>query len=237
MKFHLDFSNPKVAIVNIIIILFLILGTYDGYKKGIFESFFKTLAFILSAYLAFMFKDNLSVIFYKYLPFLTFGGVFKGITALNILLYELLAFIIIFIVLMIIINLILKMTQVIDRLVKHLPLVGFIDHLIGAVFGFIQSILILYLVVFVFKFGCNLFGFGVEPSLADDVMNIPVLKEKFGNSLDAFNDIVQLKADNEELSKEEFNNRAIKVLLDKKVISRDNLDVLIEKKKITYNEE
>jgi len=128
------------------------------------------------------------------------------------------------------------MTQIIEKLVNHLPLIGFIDHLIGAIFGFVQSIVILYLVVFIFKFGCNLFGFGVEPSLADDVMNIPILKEKFGNSLEAFDDIVTLKADNEEMSKEEFNNRAIKVLLDKKVISRENLNVLIDKNKITYEE-
>ena len=234
MNLNLDFSNPKVIVVNLVIILFLLLSIYDGYKKGLFESFFKFLGFIVSCVVAYIFKNKLSVIMYTYLPFFKFGGVFKGITALNILLYELLAFIAIFIVCMIIVSLLLKMTNIIEKLVKALPIIGFVDRLLGAVIGFVQSIVVLYFVIFIFKFGCNLFGFYVQPSLADNI--IPVLKEKCGESLEAFNDIVELKDDYESTEKEEFNNKAIKILLDHKVITKENLDLLIKKNKIKYEE-
>ena len=136
---------------------------------------------------------------------------------------------------MIIVNLILKMTNIIERIVKALPVIGLIDQILGAVIGFIESIVVLYLVIFVFKFGCNLFGFYIQPSLADNIMEIPILNEKFGPSLDAFNDIVALKDEYSTSEKEEFNNNAIKILLDKKIISQENLDLLIKKNKISYN--
>ena len=236
MNLNLDFTNPKVIVVNLVIIIFLLLSIYDGYKKGLFESFFKFLGFILSCVVAFTFKNKLSIIMYTYLPFFKFGGAFKGITAINILLYELLAFIGIFIVCMIVVSLILKMTNIIEKLVKALPLIGFVDQLLGAIVGFVQSIVILYFIIFIFKFGCNLFGFYVQPSLADNIMEIPVLKEKCGSSLDAFDDIVLLKDDFDSSEKEEFNNKAIKILLDKKIITKENLDLLIKKNKIKYTE-
>ena len=37
VKLNLDFSNPKVAIVNIVIILVIVFGALEGYKKGLFE--------------------------------------------------------------------------------------------------------------------------------------------------------------------------------------------------------
>jgi len=235
MNLNFDFTNTKVTIVNIVILLFILLVTLDGGKRGVFESFFKFLGFLIAAFVAFAFKDKLSVLMYTYLPFFKFGGSLKGITALNILLYELIAFFVIFIVLMIILNLILKMTNIIERIVKALPVIGLVDQILGAVIGFIESIVVLYLVIFVFKFGCNLFGFYIQPSLADNIMEIPILNEKFGPSLDAFNDIVALKDEYSASEKEEFNNNAIKILLDKKIISQENLDLLIKKNKISYN--
>lgn len=236
MNLNLDFSDPKVAIVNIVIILFLALATYDGYKKGLFESLFKFIGFILAVVIAFTLKNKLSILMYTYLPFFKFGGAFKGITALNILLYELLAFIVIFIVVMLIVNLVLKMTNLIEKVIKVIPLVGFVDRLCGAIVGFFQSVIILYLVVFTFKFCCNLFGFSMKESLAENLLEIPILQEKFGNSLSAFDDIVILKKNYESSDKQEFNNMAINVLLSRGVITRENLDVLIEKGKITYTE-
>lgn len=234
MALNFDFTNVKVTIVNIVIILLLVVSVYDGYKKGFFETVFKFIGFVIAAILAFTFKNKLSVLMYTYLPFFKFGGAFKGITALNILLYELIAFIIIFIVAMIVVNLILNMTQIIDRLIKIIPLVGFVDKLLGAIVSFVESIVVLYLVVFVFKFGCNLFGFQIQPSLADNIMEISILNDKFGSSLEAFDDIVELKSSYDSSQKDEFNQKAVDILLDKKIITQENLDVLIKKKKISY---
>ena len=41
LNFNLDFSNPKVLIVNAVIILFLVMGVYDGYKKGFIDGIFR----------------------------------------------------------------------------------------------------------------------------------------------------------------------------------------------------
>ena len=235
MSLNLDFTNFRVAIVNIVIILLIVLATIDSYKKGLFDSVIKFLGFIIACVVAFTFKNKLSVLMYTYLPFFKFGGSIKGVTAINILLYELIAFLIIYIVAKLVINLIIKMTGIIDRLVKLIPIIGFIDQLLGAIVGFIDAIVVLYLVIFIFKFGCNMFGVYVKPSLADNIMEIPILNDKFGSSLSAFDDIIALKDDYNSSEADVFNNKAIKILLDKNVLTQDNLDLLIKKKKITYN--
>jgi len=236
LDLNISFSDPKVIIVNVIIVLFIVLATYDGFKKGFFESFLRFIGFLLASILAFVFKNKLSVVLYTYLPFFKFGGAFKGIYAINILLYELLAYFIIFFVILIVFSLLIKMTHVIEKVIKAIPLIGFLDRLLGAFIGFVQSFIILYLVLFVFKFCSNLFGFNIRESLVDNILEIKVLNDKFGNSLDTFNQITELKNSYDSTQKEEFNNKSIQILLDNKIITQENLDLLIEKGKLTYTE-
>ena len=77
-------------IVDVIIILFLGLGAVTGFVRGFFKQTVMFVGTILVVVLAFLLKNPLSMILYENLPFFQMGG----LTALNILLYEALAFII-----------------------------------------------------------------------------------------------------------------------------------------------
>lgn len=236
LNFNLDFSNPKVLIVNSVIILFLVMGVYDGYKKGFIEGLFRLAGAIVALVLAYMFKDKLSVLLYTHLPFIKLGGLFRGVSVINILIYELIAFVLIFIVAILVVDLVVKTSGLVEKLLKIIPLFDVLNGILGALIGFLQTIVILYFVIFVFKFGCNLFGFQLQPSLADNVLEIKILDEKFGSTISSFNEIAALsKTYENSKDKTELNNKSIDILLKYGIISKENLDILIKNGKITYN--
>jgi len=78
----------------------------------------------------------------------------------------------------------------------------------------------------------------VGESLADDIVNIPVLKNVFGNVLNSVDEITAMAREYEDTKdKDEFNNKAMDILLKYNVISKDNLQILIDNGKIKSIEE
>ena len=115
--------------------------------------------------------------------------------------------------------------------------IGLPNKILGAILGFIQSILILYFVIAVFKIGTNVMGYEMKPSLADVILEFPVLKRTFGPTIDSLNDISSLAKDYEHTKdKDEFNEKALDILLEYDIITEDNLDKLINSGKIVIND-
>ena len=63
-----------------------------GYKRGLTNQLVSSLGIFAVIVLSFLLKNPVSMFLYEHLPFFKFGGIFKGITALNIILYEFVAF-------------------------------------------------------------------------------------------------------------------------------------------------
>ena len=101
----------NINIVDIIIVLIALLGGIIGFKNGAIKEGVHLVGIILTAIIAFVFKDSLMVVLYENLPFYNFFGIINGITAINILFYQLISFLIIFSILISSVNkLILNLT-------------------------------------------------------------------------------------------------------------------------------
>lgn len=233
----LNLSNPISLLIAIIIVIFMILEVSNGYKKGFLESGVRLVGSILIIIVSYLLKDPLSVYLYTHLPFFKFDGLFKGVTALNIIIYEVIAFVIVFAILFIIYKVVCLLTKIVDKLLSLIFFIGIPNKILGAVLGFVQGIVTLYFVVAIFKIGTNIMGYEMKPSLADYVVEIPILKQTFGPALSSLDDITCLAKDYEYTkNKEEFNEKAVDILLKYNVITEDNLDILIDKGKIKIND-
>jgi len=236
MLLNIDFSSTQSILVSLFVILFLLGGIIGGYKKGFLDSVFKFIGFILALLIAYIFKDTLASIMCNYLPFLKFGGIFKNVTAINIIVYQIIAFIIIFIVASLVIDLILKLTDFINSIIKKIPIIGTLNSLLGAIIGFIESLVFLYFLCFAFKFGANFLGYEVKESLADNILDISILKNNYGETLDCFQDIFEVaKEYKNEVDKTEVNNKAIELLLKYDIVTEEQIDTLIESDKLKEN--
>ena len=83
-------------ILDIIIIVLIIIGALLGFVNGGIKTFVSAIGFIVVATISFMLKDIVAEVLFKICPFFNFFGVIKGVTSINILLYEVIAFIVIF---------------------------------------------------------------------------------------------------------------------------------------------
>ena len=81
-----------MSIVDILIIIFILVGGSAGFKNGFTKSVVKFLGIFVVLILSFILKNPISLILMKIGPFIPFGGIIKGVTVLNILLYEVISF-------------------------------------------------------------------------------------------------------------------------------------------------
>lgn len=234
MLLSLDFSNPVSIVLNVIILFILLVGVWSGYKKGFLESSIRFIGTVLAIIGAYLFKNPISVFLYTHLPFFKFDGLFKGVSVLNVIIYEVIAFVLLFSLLMLVIKIVCKITGLVDRLLSFILLFGLPNKILGAIVGFIEYIIILYFLVFGLKVGTNFLGYELKPSLADDIAELPILKNTFGDSLNSLDEITSLARDYEDTqNKDEFNQKAIDILLKYNVITKENLQILIDNGKIT----
>ena len=88
-------------IIDIIAILIIVLFAYLGKKKGFVKSIVSFLGLILVFIISFIMKNPIADWLSLNLPFFNFTGSFKGATILNVIIYQLIAFILVFSILMI----------------------------------------------------------------------------------------------------------------------------------------
>ena len=80
-------------LMDVVCILIILLFTVWGFKRGVIKSIVQLVGTCTVLVLAFVFKDFIANLLMDFLPFYNFGGVFNGISSINILIYELIAFI------------------------------------------------------------------------------------------------------------------------------------------------
>ncbi len=234
----LVFNNVGSAIVNVILLVLLAAGIYSGYKKGFLESSVRFIGIDIAIIGAYMFKNPISVFLYTHLPFFEMNGVFKGISILNVIVYELIAFILLFVLIMLVIKIVCKLTGLVDRLLSFILLFGLPNKILGAIVGFVETIIILFFVSFGVKFACNFNNINLPESLMDDIVNMPVLKNTFGDTLSSLDEITSLaKKYEDQQDKDEFSREAVDILLKYDIITEENLQILIDSGKITIPKE
>lgn len=230
---NLAMGNPQQALVNIAIILFIILCVVSGWKQGFLESSVRFIGTILAIILAYILKTPLASFMYSRLPFFKLGGIFQGVTTINILIYDIIAFIIVLSALLIILKVIARLTGLVDKVLSFIFLFGIPNKILGAIVGFIQSLILIYFAFSGVKFVASICGFSMQPTLADDIMQIPVLKATFGKTMDSFDEINSLATNYKSInSKDEYNYESLKILMEKNIISCDTIKYMKENGKL-----
>ena len=138
-------------IVDSIIIIFLLVCILGGMRRGFIKEVILLVGLIVIFVISWVFRVPISTFLYTNLPFFRLAGFFKGISILNILLYELIAFLVIFSVLSIIFVVVLKISGLIEKILKVTIILGIFSKIGGAILGFIEGYLIVFLLVFVFS--------------------------------------------------------------------------------------
>ena len=228
----------NLSIVDVIIILFILLGGLVGFKEGAIKKATSIVGLVLVVILSFTLKNYLSVFFYENLPFFNLWGVFKGIQVLNIVFYEMLAFLIIASVLMLVYRVILGITGIIEKILKATIILSIPSKIIGFIIGLFES----YIWVYLFLFILTLPVFNIkdiyESKTAMFIMKeTPILSKYTDKTIDIYNDLYSIIDNRENKSNEKVNEEAMKLMLEHEIITKESARKLIDKNKVEIKDD
>lgn len=224
-------------IIDVIIILIILSGAIVGYKSGFTKQLISFVGFIIVIILSYLLKNYVSELLYTWLPFFKFGGVFKGVSVLNIILYEVIAFMIVFSLLMILFKVVLFVSKVFETLLKFTIILGIPSKLLGAVVGMIEYSIIVFIGLYILTLPIfNIEGMG-NSKFKDQILHkTPVLSHYTKDGLKVFEELDTLKDKYEEgTNANEFNLEALDLLLKYKVVTPKLVHKLLDSKKLEIN--
>ena len=223
-----------MSMVDIIILIFLIFGALIGFKRGFTRQLVSLVGIFVILILSFLLKNPISVFLYNHLPFFNFGGIFKDITVLNILVYEVIAFFIVFFVLTIVFKLLLGITKIFEKILNATIILGIPSKILGAILGVVQNYIYAFIIIYIF----SLPVFNIDIISDSKVVNIilnktPILNKICDETLDVFNEVIELKNEYKTTTNVgNFNQKTLNIMIDKGVITKENAQELIKKEKI-----
>lgn len=136
--------------LDILIIILLLGGLITGFRRGLIVQLIHMTGFIIALIVAFSYYKTLAKKFVLWIPY-------PGVTAssklsfaveqldLDETFYRLLAFVLIFLIVKFILQLFASMLD----FLKYLPVLGFISRIAGAALGFVESYILIFLVLYV----------------------------------------------------------------------------------------
>lgn len=137
-------------IIDIIILLIVLFGALMGFRSGIITQTVAFLGFIVVFLVAYFTKDIVAFYLCKWLPFLKIDiGNIKNLVTLNILFYEMLAFLIIFSLLMILFKYLMTFTVVFEAILKSTIILALPLKIGGAIVGAIQYLLVTMIILII----------------------------------------------------------------------------------------
>lgn len=223
-----------MGLVDIIIVAFIFLGGIVGWKRGVFKELVSAIGIVLITVLSFVFKNPLSVILYENLPFFKFGGIFKGVTVLNIALYELIAFLIVFSILMILWKLVVFASSIVQKIIDMTIILGIPSKILGFLIGLVEYYLICFIVLYVMVLPIFSVKKVVDSKYAKLILEkTPLVSCKFGDKTEFLNEFASLKEKYKSTeSATQFNYDTLDLFLKYDIIDINSAKKLREKNKL-----
>lgn len=228
----------NMNIIDVIIILIILLGGVIGFKEGVIKKLTSIIGLVIVVILSFSLKNYLSVFFYENLPFFDLWGIFKGIQVLNIVFYEMLAFIIISSILTIVYRILLGITGIIEKILKATIILSIPSKILGFLVGLIENYIWVYLFLFVLTLPVfNIKDIYESKTAMYIITETPVLSKYTNKTLDIYNDLYSIIDNRENKTNAEVNEEAMKLMLKYEIITPESAHKLVDRNKVIINDD
>ena len=221
-------------IIDVVIVLMILCAGVVGFKRGFFKEIVMTVGLLFVYIISFKLKDPIANFLSMNLPFFKFGGIFEGATALNIIVYQTIAFIIVFSIIMIIFRIILSLSGALEKILNFTIILGIPSKILGFIVGIIEGYIIMFMFVFIISMPFFRIDFVDESKYRQPILNSsPILSNVASSTNSAVNDIYDLGKDFADKKNVNYlNNEIINILLKYDIVSNEYIDKLEESGKI-----
>ncbi len=209
-------------ILDIIIVLILIMCAIVGFKRGAIKEIVSLVGIILVFVISFSLKGVLGNLLCKFLPFFDFAGSIEGLTVLNILLYQLIAFLIIYSLLYSVYMIVMKLSGVVQKLVHMTVVLWLPSKVIGAIVAALTGYIVTFAILLVLLIPLKNSSLFAESSIANYIIyESPVLSSSAEGISSSINEVYQLGEDvsHKRISVNEANLETMDILLKYDIVS------------------
>lgn len=225
-------------IVDILFIIFVLFGAFIGFKQGFTKSLVSFVGIVIVTIIAYLLKNPVSEFLMSFCPFFSFGGIIKGVTVLNIAVYEIIAFLLVFSVLMILLRALLLATGILETILKFTIILGIPSKILGAVIGVLKNYIIAFFILYFLSMP-NFVNVGIinESHFREPILkNTPLLSGIAESSLKVLDEFKGLsdKYQNTE-NNNQFNLETLDLFLKYKVVTVNTVKKLDESGKINID--
>ncbi len=228
-------SVNNMNVLDIIVVIVILFGAFKGFKQGVIRSAISLVGTVVVFVLAYFLKNTISTLLYENLPFISFGGLFKGISSFNIIVYEAIAYFISLSLLFIVLKLVIKLTGIVDRLVKMTIILALPSKLLGALCKGLEYYLYVFVLLFILAQIPKTTGYFQDSNLGTNmVKNTPVLSTTTKDIYKSVTEIYTIVKDRDGKTADEVDYASLEVLLKYDVVSVHSVERLKEKKKLNF---
>ncbi|MFI3260524.1 MAG: CvpA family protein [bacterium] len=193
-------------IVDIGMLVIILCSMLFCSKSGVVKSAIGLAALVVSAILAFQFKDSVANYFIDLMPFVNFAGPFENLTTINVLFYHGASFILLFVVIYSILNIVIVVAGFVDKLVNATVILAVPNKILGAVVGFIQGVMLSFVIIFVLVQMPHTQQFVIDSDYGFVLLNrTPIIKDVLAQCTVVATDIAVLITENEKETKADID--------------------------------
>ena len=223
-----------MSIIDIGIIVFILLGGLIDWHQGFTRSLVNFIGYIVIVIIAFLLKNPVSEFLMTYLPFFDFFGLIKGITVLNIALYEIIAFFVIFSILLIILKVLMLATKIFETILNMTIILGIPSKILGALVGLVKNYVLAFVILYILTLPLISNGDILKDSkFADPILEkTPVLSMFADKTLKVTQEFTNLKENYQTSKSDEFNLETLDLFLKYDVVKPELIHKLIDNGKI-----
>lgn len=224
-------------VCDIVIIILLGFGAVLGFKSGVIKKLADFVGLFAIVIIAFSLKNNLSVLLYENLPFFDFGNFINGFDAINILFYEVIAFLIVFIILLFFYKTLLVITGLVEKILKTTVILSIPSKILGIFVGMLEYYVYIFIILVIATLPIFEVPFVKESKIANYMLhNTPILTPISTEIVDVYDGVYQILEDRNKRNNEELNGEIVKFLIDKKVLTKDSAKKLVDRNKLHIND-
>lgn len=218
-------------ILDIGIIMVLLMFVISGIKRGVIKEAVSFIAIILVFVLSFSLKGIVGNILCMLLPFLELDG----FVTINILFYQLLAFILVFIIMLGIYNVSLRISKFLQKLVNMTIILIIPSRLLGGVVSFLKGYVIMFVIFLFLMIPLGNFEIFKESTCISYMLNkTPILSGYTKGFVSSVHDVIDLsdKVTKKKITVNEANLKTIDIMLKYKIVDKETIESLIEVHKL-----
>lgn len=218
-------------IFDIVIILLILLSGVTGLKQGLLKSGINLIGTILIYIIAFKMKDSIGLFLCKVCPFFKFNGYIT----LNILVYQLIAFVLIASILFSIFAIVLKLTGIVQKLVDLTVILTIPSKIGGFIIGLLEGYVVMFIIILILSVPLRNVELFSKSTLVDKMINnTPILSSTLDGVGDVIFNVFHVTSEVKEGENEntKVNIDIMKTYLDYKIISKEDAIDLVDMGKL-----